>query len=261
MPLSPLEMAMRDKLIEHGRALFDAPKEQVIQFSGNAAADALLNDLAGHPHAFVLACLMDRQVKYKRAWLIPYKISEQLGGFSIGALSRLSPEELKAHFKFQSRPDRKPEALHRFVEKMSGVFHSGVQRIMSEYAGDASRIWVDQPSSAEAVYRFLQFDGAGPKIASMAVNILARDFKVKFADFYSIDISADVHVSRVFSRLGLCTANPTVEQVVYKARAIHPQFPGILDLPCWEIGEAWCKPTQPRCGVCYMNDLCPKRGL
>jgi len=91
----------------------------------------------------------------------------------------------------------------------------------------------------------------------MAVNILARDFKVKFADFYSIDISADVHVSRVFSRLGLCTADPTVEQVVYKARAINLDYPGIIDLPCWEIGEYWCRPHNPQCTACYMKDLCP----
>jgi hypothetical protein len=49
----------------------------------------------------------------------------------------------------------------------------------------------------------------------MAANILAREFKISFADYFSIDISADVHVRRVFARLGLCTADATVEQVIY----------------------------------------------
>jgi hypothetical protein len=36
-------------------------------------------------------------------------------------------------------------------------------------------------------------------VASMAANLLARHFKIPFADYFSIDISADSHVCR-----GLC---------------------------------------------------------
>lgn len=240
------ETAIRDRLVEKGRSLFEAPKEKLIEFTGDPAADALLNDLDTHPHAFVLACLMDRQMRYKKAWLVPYKISQELVGFSIEALSQLSREDVMARMS----------GLHRFPDKMSDVFCFAVQHIKSEYAGDASRIWADEPSSAEAVYRFLKFHGAGPKIATMAVNILARDFKIKFADFYSVDISADVQVCRVFARLGLSPCEePT--QVVYKARALHPEFPGMMDSPCWEIGENWCRPHNPQCNACYMKDLCP----
>lgn len=82
----------------------------------------------------------------------------------------------------------------------------------------------------------------GPKIASMVVNILAREFKVPFLDYYSIDISADVHVRRVFFRLGLCPQNATVEQLIYKARALYPEFPDVMDFSCWEIGRSWCRP-------------------
>jgi endonuclease III len=151
----------------------------------------------------------------------------------------------------------KPEPLHRFADTMSRLLHAAVQRISKEYAGDASRIWADRPSSAEVVYRFLEFDGVGPKIATMAANILARDFKVPFSDFCSIDISADVHVRRVFGRLGLCPPDASVEQLVFKARGLHPEFPGIMDLPSWEIGRLWCRPNAPLCSACYMQDLCP----
>ena len=110
------------------------------------------------------------------------------------------------------------------------------------------------------VYRFLEFDGVGPKIATMAANILARDFKIPFADHYSIDISADRHIRRVFARLGLTAGEASVEQVIYKARTLHPDYPGIIDLPCWKIGRNWCREKgDPDCGACYMNNLCPKR--
>jgi endonuclease III len=243
------EDAIRERLIEHGKALFAKPRA-VVEFTKLAPANLLLNDLDGHPHAFVLTCVMDRQIKAERAWLIPHRISEKLGGFSMDALVQLSQKEV---FRLMS----KPVPLHRFSDTMSRFFHAAVQRIAEEYAGDASGIWANRPSSAEVVCRFLQFDGVGPKIATMAANILARDYKVPFSDYYSIDISADVHVRRVFGRLGLCSSDATVEQLVYKARALHPEFPGIVDLPIWEIGRLWCRPHDPACSACYMQDLCP----
>ena len=243
------EKSIRDRLVEHGQTLFRAPK-QLIKFTGNPSADALLNDLDNHSYAFVLACVMDRQIKAERAWLIPYLISEKIGGFSMQILSALSQGDVK-------RLMSKPEPLHRFVDKMANHFYSAVQRIKDNYDGNAASIWSGKPSSAEVVYRFLEFDGVGPKIGSMAANILARDFKIPFADYYSIDISADVHIRRVFFRLGLCAVKANVEQVIYKARALYPEFPGMMDLPCWEIGRNWCKARGQKCNGCYMNDLCP----
>lgn len=40
-------------------------------------------------------------------------------------------------------------------------------------------------------------------------------------------------------------------------RALHPEFPGLLDLPTWQIGRTWCRPRDPRCSDCYMQPVCP----
>ena len=140
---------------------------------------------------------------------------------------------------------------------MAGYFFAAVHQIQGQYDGDVSRIWADQPPSATVVYRFLEFRGVGPKIATMAANILARDFNIRFSDYFSIDISADVHVRRVFERLGLAPEDATVDQLVYRARSLHPEFPGLMDLPAWEIGRNWCKPNNRDCLSCYITDLCP----
>lgn len=241
--------AIHDRLIGRGSKLFRAPKK-MIEFTKEPVADTLLNDLTNHPHAFVLACVMDRQIKAEKAWIIPHRISEKIGGFSMEGLNALSRADVK-------RLMTEPEPLHRFVDTMAGHFHSAIQRIKNSYAGEAARIWAGRPSSAEVVYRFLEFDGIGPKIATMAANILAREFKIPLADYFSIDISADVHIRRVFARLGLCPEGASVEQVIYRARALHPEFPGMMDFPCWEIGRNWCKSRAPECAKCYMADLCP----
>jgi len=242
------EKSICDRLVEHGQVLFRAPR-RLNQFTEEPQANDLLNDLTNYPHAFVLACIMDRQIRAERAWLIPYRILQRVGEFSMQALNNLSEADMR---RFMSEP----EPLHRFVDIMAGNFYLAVQRIRNNYANDASRIWTGELSSAEVVYRFLKFDGIGLKISSMAANILAREFKIPFADYYSIDISVDVHVRRVFSRFGLCAADATVEQVIYKARALYPKFPGMLDLPCWEIGRNWCRARDPECCNCYMKDLC-----
>jgi endonuclease III len=134
------EKAIRDRLVEHGQTLICAPK-QLIQFTKVPGADALLNDLDNHPHAFVLACVMDRQVKAEKAWLIPHRISAKLNGFSMQALCPLSRADV-------NRLMSQPEPLHRFVDKMSGFFQLAVQRINTEYVGEAARIWTGKPSSS-----------------------------------------------------------------------------------------------------------------
>jgi len=243
------EIEIRDRLLRAGNLIFDAPRA-LVPFTGDQEADELINNLDKHPHAFVLACVMDRQIRAELAWLIPHRLREQLGDFSFSRLRRLSLEQIQTLMT-------KPNKLHRFPAVMSKNLHAAIQLIDERYAGNAAAIWGDQPSSAAVVYRFLQFRGVGSKIATMATNILARSFKIPFSDYFSIDISVDVHIRHVFTRLGLIPPKSTVEALTYAARGLHPTFPGLLDLPVWQIGRNWCKQGRPLCNECYMKDVCP----
>lgn len=237
-------------LVDKGKTLFDSPRE-FVSFTSDHQADLLLNDLASTPHAFVLACVMDRLIKAELAWSIPYRIARKVGNFEFNTLSALKLKEIESLMT-------DPEPLHRFPLEMAKNFYLAVQTIADKYKGNAAAIWSGKPSSAEVVYRFLEFRGVGQKIATMATNILARNFKVELSDYYSIDISVDVHIRRVFIRLGLISADASNEQVIFRARALSPEFPGLLDLPVWEIGRTWCKPSEPKCLDCYMQHVCPK---
>lgn len=157
-------LALRDRLVAQGTAELQEPRGHV-SFTGEAAPDELINDIEGHPHAFVLAALVDRQVDAKIAWRLPHKVEEHVGSFEIADLAKLTTADWL-------RVLREPTSLHWFIETMAGVLHAGVDRIATNYAGDAARIWADNPTSKTVVDRFLAFHGAGPKIATMAANIL-----------------------------------------------------------------------------------------
>ena len=246
-------MMNQDKIVEilvkRGNELFGLPYKKV-KFTGNSEADDLLNNLNQFPHAFVLACVMDRQMKAERAWLIPYYISQEIGGFEFERLLKLDSNSLKEIFKKKS--------LHRFNETMAQNFYSAIQLIHDKYNNNASNIWKDQPKSATIVRRFLEFKGVGIKISTMATNILARDFKIPMQDRICIDISPDVQVKRVFTRLSFISKDASNDELIYCARELHPEYPGIFDFSAWEIGREWCRPNNPDCKNCYLNQFCPK---
>jgi endonuclease III len=240
-----------EHLVQIGKERFALKSDHPwVHLTGIEKYDTLLNDLENTPHTFVLACLMDKQIKAERAWAIPCIIMEEYGT-DIHVLSKVSQED---YIEFFNR-----NTLHRFNNEMGKVFKSGVQRIVDYYNGNASLIWEGKPSSAKVVYDFLQFRGAGVKIATMAVNILARQFQVKFADYYSIDVSPDVHIRRVMYRMGLVDDELNTDAVIYKARELNPDFPGIIDFSAWEIGREYCRPNNPRCSVCSVNAECLRR--
>jgi len=238
-----------EKIVKMGIDYFENSKKD-IDYIKDKKAKKLITDFKNFPHAYVLACLMARRIKAERAWLIPQKIYEKLNTFDIYELSKFKVEEYKKIFN--------QEKLHIYNNDMANIFYCGIQDIIEKYNGNASEIWKRKPSSSTVVYRFLEFKGCGIKIATMATNILARDYKIIFSDYYSIDISPDVHVMRVMERMGYVPKNASKEMVIYKARDLNPEFPGIIDFPCWEIGRNWCKSNNPDCKNCIVKLECKR---
>src|SRR5438067_3712669 len=85
--------AVRDMLVAAGAKMLDTSGSRYVRFSGVPDADDLVNDLAGHPHAFVFACLVDRQVRAELAWQIPLRIRERTGTFAFRELMKLTEQD------------------------------------------------------------------------------------------------------------------------------------------------------------------------
>lgn len=244
---------IKEILIKHGTELLNKSKLEIVRFTDNIESDTLMGDLEKRPHAYVLACVMDRQIKAERAWQIPYLISREIGSFEFSELLKLDLNRIKNIFKSKN--------LHRFNDIMAKNFFEAIQLIHIKYNDDASNIWKDNPKSATIVRRFLEFKGIGVKIATMATNILARNFKIPMQDKIYIDISPDVQVKRVFWRTGFIDKDSSNDELIYCARELNPEYPGIFDLSAWEIGRDWCRPKYPKCNHCYLDRYCQKNTL
>lgn len=106
--------AIQDILRKRSEELLVQPRK-AIEFTSDTAADALLNDIEHYPHAFVIACLMNRQWQAEKCWSVPYRFKERLGSFEFDDLAAVSQKEVTSLF-VQSPP------LHRLKEKMAEVF-------------------------------------------------------------------------------------------------------------------------------------------
>jgi endonuclease III len=124
---------MSNLLVQIAKKRFDNPESQVVHFVDDDEANRILNDLDRYSHAYVLACLMDRQIKAERAWKVPLEIFKGFGTLEIVDLATIPISDLTSVFS--------KNKLHRFNETMAEVFYRGVEDISNKYDGDASKIW------------------------------------------------------------------------------------------------------------------------
>lgn len=80
-------------LVTIGKERFANHVRRTVHLVDDKDQNDFLNDIEHVPHAYVLACVMDRQVKAERAWSIPYKIREIIGSFELADLAALSLDE------------------------------------------------------------------------------------------------------------------------------------------------------------------------
>ena len=246
------EGALTKKLIGLGYQALEEGKSKTTSFGVPPEVQAWFTDLEKYPHLFLLACIANRQIKAEKAWSIPYNMHLLFNSVEFESLEKLKSKDWLKLTK---------QIGHRFPEKTADSLELAIKHIRNTYDGNAAKIWNDKPSSAEIIQRLREFDGVGQKIAAMTAQILVRDFGIEYSDYKRLDIAVDVHTRRVMKRLGLVNPNDSDQEIIFKAREMNPEFPGVFDLPLWRIGRNFCKETNPKCSKCPMNLSCLKINL
>lgn len=221
--------------VQAGGAFTDVPE-----------ADAFVKSA---PEAFLIGVLFTQGIPAERAWAAPYLLASRLGHFD---LSRLASERVSV-----ARAVATPPALHRFVRTVPGWISSAAQRLLDEYNGSASHIWLPGTHVLEVHRRLIAFAGIGEKKAAMAVELLRRTFGIEMIGAEYGSVAYDVHVRRVFLRSGLARQD-TPAAIAAAARKACPDAPGSLDLAAWLVGRDWCRPREPRCDQCRLGPACPR---
>lgn len=201
--------------------------------------------------AYLLAVLVDQSVKAEFAWAVPYRLKQRLGFWDVKKIASIDDDKLITIF------DTKPK-LHRFPKTMALRVKLACQKVIDDFSGKASNVWTGDFTSKEIHDNFESFKGIGQKKASMATNILVRDFNIRVKDYKGIDVSYDVHIRRVFLRSGLADKDE-LDSILNSARKLNPNYPGIIDLPSWYIGKHFCSSTNPNCNGCPIRKACPQK--
>ena len=84
----------------------------------------------------------------------PLKMKERLGTLDADAIAGLDPEQLEAAF-------REKPAIHRFPGSMAGRVQELSRTVVSEYGGDAARVWTDAKDADDLRKRIGELPASG----------------------------------------------------------------------------------------------------
>ena len=137
-------------------------------FTGNDDADRLL---AENPFALLIGFALDQQVTVPAAFTGPFKLQQRLGSLDAAEVAGLEPEKLEAAFR------QKP-AVHRFPGVMAARVQELARTVVSEYAGDASRVWTEAADADDLRVRIGALPGFGPMKITALGAVLAKRYDV-----------------------------------------------------------------------------------
>lgn len=199
-------------------------------------------------NAFLFGLIADSSVKAEIAWSLPYRLKERLQHFDLNRIAGMEIEELASII-------REKPALHRYPSNIARYIKSAAELLITKYQSDASNIWANGVNAADIVLRFEEFKGISHKKAALGSLLLVRDLGIGIKDKENINIASDIHIRRICLRTGLCTKD-TMEDVTMAGKRIMPEFPGRLTTSFWAIGRDICRPSNPLCKECPLDEVC-----
>jgi uncharacterized HhH-GPD family protein len=140
-----------------------------LPYTGNDEADRLL---AEDPFALLIGFVLDQQVQLQKAFSGPYDLRKRVGTIDPAKIAAMDTGELEAAFR--ERP-----ALHRFPGNMARRTQALAQAIVSDYGGDASRVWREAKDGKDLERRLLGLPGIGEMKARTIIGILGKQFGVR----------------------------------------------------------------------------------
>jgi uncharacterized HhH-GPD family protein len=143
-----------------------------LYFTNDDEANALI---ARDPLALLIGFALDQQVTVQKAFSSPLELARRLGGrLDAAQIAGMDPGELER--VFAERP-----ALHRFPGAMAKRIQELCATLVSEYGGDAERIWREAEDGPDLRRRIAALPGFGEMKVKALGSVLAKRFRVEHA--------------------------------------------------------------------------------
>ena len=142
-----------------------------LHFTDSDEANALI---AQDPLALLIGFALDQQVPVPTAFTGPLKLEQRLGSLDAETIAGMDPDKLDAAF-------REKPAVHRFPGNMARRVQELCATIVSDYGGDAARVWTDAKDADDLRQRIGSLPGFGEMKIKALGAVLAKRFGVKAA--------------------------------------------------------------------------------
>ena len=142
-----------------------------LHFTGNDEADALN---ARDPLALLIGFALDQQVPVPKAFTGPLELQRRLGALDAAQIAGMDATELEEVFR------QKP-AIHRFPGAMAGRVQELCRAVVSDYGGDAGRVWGDATDTDDLRRRLESLPGFGDMKVKSLGAVLAKRYGIEMA--------------------------------------------------------------------------------
>lgn len=143
-----------------------------LYFTDDDGANALI---ASNPLALLIGFALDQQVPVQTAFSGPRKLEQRLGKLDAAEIAGMDAGKLEAVF-------REKPAVHRFPGNMARRVQELCATVISEYGGDAARVWTDAVDDADLRRRIESLPGFGAMKVIALGSVLAKRYGVAAAD-------------------------------------------------------------------------------
>lgn len=135
-------------------------------------------------------------------------------------------------------------------ELEKAIFPVGFYKNKAEQIIELSKTLVEKYESKvpDSIEELIKFKGVGRKTANL---VMARGFNKPA-------ICVDVHVHRIFNRLGYVKTKTPDETEIELRKKLPEKFWIEINTLLVTHGQNVCKPIKPLCAVCPIDKYCPK---
>jgi len=139
-------------------------------------------------------------------------------------------------------------AMADLEELEKAIFPVGFYKNKAKQIIELSKIIVDKydGKTPDSIDELVKFNGVGRKTANL---VIARGFNKPA-------ICVDIHVHRIFNRLGYIKTNTPDESEIELRKKLPEKFWIDINTLLVTHGQNVCKPIKPLCAICPIQKLC-----